>query len=670
MATIADQSTPRTAKALSEAELQDKITASLPENFQFPLFNGRRALESQRKSGYKNSARAAREIVDNAIEAGAENVWIVFRRPDERTRNKSERRDAVTAIAFIDDGPGMSPTMARYALSWGGGTRFETPKGIGRFGFGLPNSSINQTRRVEVYTRRSATDPWAMVALDITPEHLHEIPSTGLVSVNSPVQKDLPPFVADHMKQNKIELGSGTVVVWDRPDRLSVRSAAALRELMLDDFGVTYRYLLERVRLFVDGKAVERADPLFLMANARFHLPPDQGGAECKFDIKIPVKYWRDPETGEQHLEPISSAGDLRKARQSEDGESTGVIGVKIARFPYGFAAERVRQDGQTVVVPKDDDRYKRLQIRKKRRGISYVRAQREVDYVDHLPTTDADKANGLGDWPVLQAYSMHWALEVTFPPSLDEAFGIGNDKQTVSPIEDVWRVLAAKEVDVAVQREQQHQHRMREDIQKEEGKRQAEDISNAGPVSDAAGAADEVMGGAGTLPEGRAEEARKKHEDEVRKRALQTGQSRDEVEDALEEEAKRKKYGIEFFDAPGGVFFEPDFGNGLQRIARVNKAHPFFKFFYGELINLPNARPRQAVDLLLLALARSELKARDQVKTVLQYQRESEWSPFLKLGLDIIDQIETRDYDGEEEAPSGKESEKNNSPAEKPLHS
>ena len=119
MVTSTDQGTVRSTKALTEAEIQDKVIAGLPDDYQFPLFNGRQALESQRKSGYKNSARAAREIIDNAVEAGAESIWIVFRRPEEKTRNKSQRRDAVTAIAFIDDGPGMSPKMARYALSWG-----------------------------------------------------------------------------------------------------------------------------------------------------------------------------------------------------------------------------------------------------------------------------------------------------------------------------------------------------------------------------------------------------------------------------------------------------------------------------------------------------------------------------------------------------------------------
>jgi hypothetical protein len=287
--------------------------------------------------------------------------------------------------------------------------------------------------------------------------------------------------------------------------------------------------------------------------------------------------------------------------------------------------------------VPKDSDAWKRLQIRKKRRGISYVRALREIDYVDHLPTTEADQANGLGDWPVLQSYSLHWALEVTFPPALDEAFGIGNDKQTVNPIEDFWRVLASREVDKAAHHENTYQNHMREDTQKKEGERQAKDLSSIGPVIEAAMGADELMGGPVALPEERAREAEERHEDEVKKRTRETGQGRDEVE-------------VDFFDVPGGVFFEPGYGNGLQRVARVNKAHPFFKFFYGELINLPNPRPRQAMDLLLIALARSELKARDQAKTVLQFQRESEWSLFLKAGLDILDQVDARDYEEDEE--------------------
>ena len=133
------------------------------------------------------------------------------------------------------------------------------------------------------------------------------------------------------------------------------------------------------------------------------------------------------------------------------------VISVRVAGFPYGFAAESIgpattrRANEIRKQFSKESDEYKRLQIRKKRRGMAFVRAKREIDTLDAFPTLGSDKANNLGDWPVLQSYALHWGIEVRFGPKLDEVFGIGNDKQTVSPIEDFWRVLAKAEVDKAV---------------------------------------------------------------------------------------------------------------------------------------------------------------------------------------------------------------------------
>jgi hypothetical protein len=69
---------------------QKTVLSELPDDYQCPLFDGRQAIESQRKSGYKTTARAAREIIDNALEAGAENMWIVLKRPAESERSKGE----------------------------------------------------------------------------------------------------------------------------------------------------------------------------------------------------------------------------------------------------------------------------------------------------------------------------------------------------------------------------------------------------------------------------------------------------------------------------------------------------------------------------------------------------------------------------------------------------
>src|SRR5258705_4456484 len=84
----------------TEIERQQKVISGLGDDYSYPLFNGRQAIESQRKSGYKNTSRAAREIIDNAFEAGAKNVWVAFRRAGDGGRVKGEYKEAVTAIAF------------------------------------------------------------------------------------------------------------------------------------------------------------------------------------------------------------------------------------------------------------------------------------------------------------------------------------------------------------------------------------------------------------------------------------------------------------------------------------------------------------------------------------------------------------------------------------------
>jgi hypothetical protein len=128
-------------RLLTEVERQQKYLDRLPENFTFPLFNAAQALESQRRSGYRNTAAAAREIVDNAMEAGATRIDVCFERPRPQELKAYQRADSINAIAFIDNGSGMLLKMAQYALSWGSGTHFDEPAFIGKFGFGLPNAA-------------------------------------------------------------------------------------------------------------------------------------------------------------------------------------------------------------------------------------------------------------------------------------------------------------------------------------------------------------------------------------------------------------------------------------------------------------------------------------------------------------------------------------------------
>jgi len=197
-------------RLLTEVQRQEKYLKELGPDFSFPLFNPKHAMDSQRRNGYRNTAAAAREIVDNSIEAKAKKVHIVF---DRAGGDKAHgRADSVTSIAFIDDGAGMLPQMARCALCLGGGTHFEEANFIGKFGFGLPNSSINQTKRVDVYAKTADDPRICKTYLDV-----NEVQNEGRASIPEAVEAKLPKFVQRHMERAGFTFEHGTVVVWVEP---------------------------------------------------------------------------------------------------------------------------------------------------------------------------------------------------------------------------------------------------------------------------------------------------------------------------------------------------------------------------------------------------------------------------------------------------------------------
>src|SRR5262245_60199544 len=100
-----------------------------------------------RDSGYRGTSSAVAELVDNALQAGATNIVIDV--------SSDEVKDGgALHLQVIDDGAGMDDATLRQALRFGGSTRFNDRSGLGRYGMGLPNSSLSQARRLSVYTWR------------------------------------------------------------------------------------------------------------------------------------------------------------------------------------------------------------------------------------------------------------------------------------------------------------------------------------------------------------------------------------------------------------------------------------------------------------------------------------------------------------------------------------
>jgi hypothetical protein len=212
---------------------------------------------------------------------------------------------------------------------------------IGKFGFGLPNASINQTRRVEVHTKTADAKKITKAWLDI-----NKVNETGLQTVEEPVEAELPDLVQRHLKSIGTKFGHGTVVVWVAPDRLTYRTAGPLREHLLDDFGVTYRYLLGDVEILVDGARVEPVDPLFLTPGMRYYVPEAEGGAQVVEERTLPVKYYLDRSRGITRLEKVEDVKELTV--EDEDLVAAGCIRIKIARFPVGFAEYKARSSRRT----------------------------------------------------------------------------------------------------------------------------------------------------------------------------------------------------------------------------------------------------------------------------------------------------------------------------------
>lgn len=236
-----------------------------------------RFIQSTRDSGYKGTVSAIAELVDNALEASARRIDIHIR--------KSAAGDDFE-VSILDDGTGMDAETLTEALRFGGTTRFNSRKGLGRFGMGLPNASLSQARRVDVYTWQQGEAPITSY-LDVD-----QIVSGTLSAIPKPMRQSLPTGV----KARK----SGTLVVWTRCDRVDHRRVSTLEKRLHAGLGRIFRHFLwAGTAIALNGKEIDPVDPIFLQTSS------EDGGA-TKFQDVIDVEIATDSEN------PSSPAGQVQ----------------------------------------------------------------------------------------------------------------------------------------------------------------------------------------------------------------------------------------------------------------------------------------------------------------------------------------------------------------------
>src|SRR5262245_26327733 len=208
-----------------------------------------RFIQATRDSGYKGTGSAIAELVENALEARAREIRInIF----DHTKTNTLRVDV------LDNGSGMDPATLQQALRFGASTRFNSRTGMGRYGMGLPNSSVSQAQRVEVTTWEDPSFSY-MTYLDV-----NEIASGGLTCIPRPSRLPLPEVAIER------KFRSGTIVSWVNCDRLDYRRAVKLGEKLDAYLGRVFRHFIwSGIEIVVNGRAVRPVDPLFISKRAR-----------------------------------------------------------------------------------------------------------------------------------------------------------------------------------------------------------------------------------------------------------------------------------------------------------------------------------------------------------------------------------------------------------------
>lgn len=568
----------------SDLEAQHQYVEKLKKTGErgFQLIATSAFVEGMRDSGYKSTATAIDEFVDNAIQAQATRVEVAY-----KVVKPEVNQHELGSIAVIDNGHGMEPEMIRAAVLWGGTHRHNDRSGLGRFGFGLPSAAVSITRRFEVYSKVKGSD-WCRVCVDLddicTGKHTNH---NGLVIAPKEEKTKLPDWVTDGL--GKRTLDCGTVVVLVSPDRLSTgfRKPNSFHTKMMEHLGLIYRGILSRCALLVSDQRVGPVDPLFLDPNARFYDVGNGVVAEGREAMQFTMKNSR---TGAE-----------------------GAIRCRFAYMPPSF--QRAGNGGTN----------ERLKIMKENNAYFIVtRAGRQIDLVTRTNYPKEELNTG-----ILSIFDRNWAIELDFDPELDEEFGITVNKQQVSLSERTWQALMDNGLPSIIKND------LRKSFKKAKDEEKAKEDANAPKQSEQVMAeAEKYAKYRAPLPDSKKEQARKKVEAAAEKEAKETAKPKEEVEKRLLEQAQGKRFVILFESLEGAPFYRPDLF-GPQTRVWINTRHRFYTEVYAGLKNV--LQVRAALELLLFTLVAEELTA-DGDRDVFYKQERKQWSDRLEMLLQLFD--------------------------------
>ncbi len=572
------------------------------------LFPAERALSGLRDSGIRNTASAVSEIIDNSVDANAKNISVLILEKNQ----KSGKRflDKIDEICILDDGNGMTDDILSKCLAVGGRDEGDdnSENHTGRFGYGLPNSSMSQCKRVEVYSWQKKGEVY-FTYLDFD-----EVLENKEQYCKPVEKKKLPKKIEDCLK-DKIK-DSGTAIIWSKCDRLDIARGDTLFNHMKGDLCRTFRHRLDNDESY--GKKVnityqiadkdfnesfKSNDPIYTLVPNTVPKYEKESTNEIVYDENIAINF-------------VNSKGELKETN---------------VRMIFTVAKPSIQAIGGGSSLGKHYA---------KNVGISVVRNAREINCKTYGFFNDFEERNR---W---------WGCEIRYGDmpiddlkQVDTIFGLTNNKQDVTKFyyEDIKKgedlhgeeyYEQRKKTDLSLQ--------MRIAISKEFKTVHSEHykiISKRGAGSKggktgntSVDLVNKVLGDdkskTRSLIEGKdkSEEQKKQEFKEIIKTS-DPSLSDEELEIEASEAAKRK-VDIQFEDWPGEQFFTVKLA-GSTAVGVINRSHPYYKDFYDKLAQKEDGNDIKTVDMLLMAFVRMEdemYSMRDDIEKI-----RNRWGRYLQ---------------------------------------
>jgi len=236
---------------------------------------------SDRRNGFKNTAYAVAELIDNSIQSAfrlkhkkTEVTLIIV---EEKFSISGKNYDRISEIHVFDEAEGMDQETLGKALSKGQSeNKNDVGYGrMGRYGFGLYMSSISQCKRTEIHTWQNKRYLKSWLDIDEIVNSEEEIEYVPVQEI-----EDLPKNIKDIIPKTFEK--NGTVVSWTNLDLTKWKTATGLFKNVEDEIGRIYRYFINdgsvqiKFKFFkktggnyklVEENFVRPNDPLYLMKN-------------------------------------------------------------------------------------------------------------------------------------------------------------------------------------------------------------------------------------------------------------------------------------------------------------------------------------------------------------------------------------------------------------------